>query len=138
MNIPKEDDRVVRKPHSNTLYNKLATKNNTDAGSPAMATISWIAFANAFSWQKISSILIQILLNYVPKSPTDNKSALVQVMTWRRTGDKALPEPMMAQIGDAFMHQQVGTADVQLPFWSKIPCDKQNASLYHTCFLLAK
>ena len=40
-------------------------------------------------------IPIQISLKLVPKSPTDNKSALVQVMAWRRTGDKPLPEPMM-------------------------------------------
>ena len=42
-------------------------------------------------------ILIQISLKYVPRSPIDNKTALVQVMAWRRTGDKPLPGPMMTQ-----------------------------------------
>ena len=41
------------------------------------------------------SILIQISLKFVPECPIDNKSALVQVMAWRRTGDKPLSEPMM-------------------------------------------
>ena len=40
-------------------------------------------------------ILIQISLPFVPKGPIYNKLALVQVMAWRWTGDKALPEPMM-------------------------------------------
>ena len=32
-------------------------------------------------------IPIEILLKYVPRSPIDNKPALVRVMGWRRTGD---------------------------------------------------
>ena len=41
------------------------------------------------------SISIQISLKFVPKGSVDNKSALVQVMAWRRPGDKPLSEPMM-------------------------------------------
>ena len=37
-------------------------------------------------------IMIQISLKFVPRDSNDNKSALVQVMAWRRTGDKPLPE----------------------------------------------
>ena len=48
-------------------------------------------------------ILIQISLKIVPISPIDNKPALVQIMAWRRTGDKPLPEPMMTQFTDAYM-----------------------------------
>ena len=48
-------------------------------------------------------IPIQISLKFVPMSPIDNKAALVQVMAWRRTGDKPLPEPMMNQFADAYM-----------------------------------
>ena len=33
----------------------------------------------------------------------DNKPALVQVMAWRRTGDKPLPELMLIQFTDAYM-----------------------------------
>ena len=48
-------------------------------------------------------IAIQISLKFVPKSPIDNNTALVQVMAWRRIGDKPLPEPVMAQFIDAYM-----------------------------------
>ena len=40
-------------------------------------------------------IPIQISLKFVPRSPIDNKPALIQVMAWRRPGDKPLPETMM-------------------------------------------
>ena len=48
-------------------------------------------------------IPIQLSLKLVPVGPIDNKPVLVQVMVWRRTGDKPLPEPMMAQFTDAYM-----------------------------------
>ena len=48
-------------------------------------------------------IQIQISLKLVNRDPIDNKPVLVQVMVWRRTGDKPLPEPMMAQFTDAYM-----------------------------------
>ena len=49
------------------------------------------------------SISIKNSLKFVPRSPINNNSALVQVMAWHRIGDKPLPEPMMAQLTDAYM-----------------------------------
>ena len=40
-------------------------------------------------------ISIKILLKFVPKVPINNIPALVQIMAWRRPGDKPLSEPMM-------------------------------------------
>ena len=40
-------------------------------------------------------ILIKISLKFVPKGPINNNPALVQIMAWRRPGDKPLSEPMM-------------------------------------------
>ena len=48
-------------------------------------------------------ILIQISLKFVLEGPTDNKSALVQVMAWCWTDTKPLPEPMLTQFTDAYM-----------------------------------
>ena len=48
-------------------------------------------------------ISISILLKFVPKGPNDIKTALVQVLARRRTGDKPLPEPMLTQFTDAYM-----------------------------------
>ena len=48
-------------------------------------------------------IPIQISLQFVPKGWIENKSASVQVMAWRRTSDKPLPEPMLTQLTVACM-----------------------------------
>ena len=45
----------------------------------------------------------QISLKFVRYCPIDNKSALVQVMAWRRAGDRPLSEAMMTQFTDAYM-----------------------------------
>ena len=48
-------------------------------------------------------IVIQISLKFVIRSPIDKKPALFQVMAWRRTGDKPLPEPMLTQFTAMYM-----------------------------------
>ena len=48
-------------------------------------------------------ISIQISLKFVPNGPSDNKSALVQVISWHRAGNKPLPEAMMTLFTDAYM-----------------------------------
>ena len=40
-------------------------------------------------------ISITISLKFVPKGPINNIPALVQIMAWRRPGDKPLSEPML-------------------------------------------
>ena len=52
----------------------------------------WI-FLNENVW-----FSIMISLKFVPKGPIINISALVQIMAWRRAGDKALSEPMMVSL----------------------------------------
>ena len=39
--------------------------------------------------------------NFTEVCSIDNKWALVQVMAWRRTGDKPVPEPMVTHFTDA-------------------------------------
>ena len=43
-------------------------------------------------------ILIKISLKFVPKGPINNNPALVQIMAWRRSGDKPLSEPMIVSL----------------------------------------
>ena len=43
-------------------------------------------------------ISIDISLKFVPKVPINNILALVQIMAWRRPGDKPLSEPMMVNL----------------------------------------
>ena len=48
-------------------------------------------------------ILIKISLKFVPNGPIDNNPELVQIMAWRRKGDKPLSEPMLTRFTDAYM-----------------------------------
>ena len=67
-------------------------------------------------------ILIKFSLKFVPKGSINNIPALIQIMAWRRPGDKPLSEPMMVCLlthmcvtrpqwvnsmkpSDAYMHQ---------------------------------
>ena len=43
-------------------------------------------------------ISIKITLKFVPKGPINNIPALVQIMGWRRPGDKPLSEAMMVSL----------------------------------------
>ena len=44
------------------------------------------------------SIAIKMSLKFVPEGPINNIPALVQIMAWRRPGDKPLSEPMMVSL----------------------------------------
>ena len=43
-------------------------------------------------------ISIKISLKFAPKCPINNIPALVQIMAWRRPGDKPLSEPVMVRL----------------------------------------
>ena len=43
-------------------------------------------------------ISIKISMQFVPKGPINNILALVQIMAWRRPGDKPLSEPMLVSL----------------------------------------
>ena len=45
-----------------------------------------------------ASIALKISLNFVPKVRINNIPALVQIMVWRRPGNKPLSEPMMVNL----------------------------------------
>ena len=63
-----------------------------------MAAVSQTTLSNAIFWMKNVRISIKISLKFVPKGPINNKPALVQIMAWRRSGDKPLSEPMMVSL----------------------------------------
>ena len=48
-------------------------------------------------------IFIKISLNFVPEGLIDSNQALVEIMAWRRIGDKPLSEPMLTWFTDAYM-----------------------------------
>ena len=66
-------------------------------------------------------ILIKISLKFVLKGPINNIPALVQIMAWRRSGDKPLSEPMMVSLPTHIC--------VTWPQWVNCLCNfKPNAS----------
>ena len=65
-------------------------------------------FLNENEWNSI-----KISLKFVPTVPINNIPALVQIMAWRRLGDKPLSEPMMVVFRRIYASQiHTGTARV--------------------------
>ena len=65
----------------------------THWGQDKMDAIFKCIFLNENVW-----IPIKISLKFVPKGPINNIPALVEIMAWRRPGDKPLSEPMMVSL----------------------------------------
>ena len=84
----------------------------THWGRDKMADIFQTTFSHAFSWMKNVWIFIKISMKFVPKGPIDKIPSLVQIMAWRRPGDKPLSETMMVSL---LMHI-CGTR----PHWFKV------------------
>ena len=66
----------------------------THWGRDKMDAISKTTLSNAFSWMKMLEFRLKIQ-KFVPKGPINKIPALVQIMAWRRPGDKPLSEPML-------------------------------------------
>ena len=96
-------------------------------GRDKMAAIFQTTFSNAFSWMKMCKFRLRFIsLKYVPKGPINKKKnipTLVQIMAWRRPGDKPLSEPMMVIL--------LTHICVTRPQWVKIHTSKQDFRVHH-------
>ena len=63
-----------------------------------MATISQMTCWNTFSWMKIFAFRLKFHWSLFLRVQMNNIPALVQIMAWRRPGDKPLSEPMMVSL----------------------------------------
>ena len=72
--------------------------NLTHWGRDKMAAVSQTTLSNAFFFNGNARISIKISLKFVPKVPINNIPVLVQIMAWRRSGDKPLSEPIMVRL----------------------------------------
>ena len=59
-----------------------------------MADIFQTIYLILFSWMKMSEFRFEFHRNLFLGGQIDKKSALVQVMAWRKWGDKLFSEPM--------------------------------------------
>ena len=91
---------ILRNTAASTLTRRVDISGLSLAywGRDKMAAISQTTFSNAFSWMKMFEFPIKISLKFVPKGPINYISALVQIMAWRRPGDKPLSETMMVRL----------------------------------------
>ena len=71
-------------------------------------------------------ISIKISLKFVPKGPISNIPALVQIMAWRRSGDKPLSETMMVNLPThmCVTRPQIVEGYSSNIIWSHISCVK--------------
>ena len=88
MAVPGADVSDIHIRMLSTDFNTLRPRQN---GRHFADDVFKCIFLNGNLW-----ISIKISLKFVPKDPINNIPALVQIMAWRRTGDKPLSEPMMA------------------------------------------
>ena len=63
-----------------------------------MDAISQTTVSNAFFFNENALISLKISLKFVPKVRINNIPAMVQIMAWRRPGDKPLSEPMLVSL----------------------------------------
>ena len=100
------------------MFNTLRPRHN---GRHFADDILKCIFFNEDVW-----ISIKISLKFVPKGPINYIPALVQIMAWRRPGDKPLSEPMMVSL--------LTHICVTRPQWVKLltQCRDKVAAILHT------
>ena len=68
----------------------------THWGRDKMDAVSQTTLSKAFSWMKMLEFRLRFHWSlFLYKGPINNSPALVQIMAWRRSGDKPLSEPML-------------------------------------------
>ena len=67
----------------------------THWGRDKMDAISQMIFSYAFSWMKMYELRLKFHWRLFPRVKINNIPAFVQIMAWRRPGEKPLSEPIM-------------------------------------------
>ena len=98
-----------------TIFNSLRPRRNRRHFAD---DIFKCIFLNENVW-----IPIEFSLKFVPRGPINNISALVQIMAWRRPGDKPLSEPMIVSLPTHIC--------VTLPQWVNTAMQWQNKHINH-------
>ena len=89
----------VTHPGGHSLYCRQVTVNHLNTLSPRQNGRHFADYISkcVFLYENVW-ISIKISLKFIPKGPINNIPALVQIMAWRRPGDKPLSEPMMVRL----------------------------------------
>ena len=100
-----------RKSHEHLFENRISKMKSSSTRRQWVNTLRAIQNGHLFaddifkciSLNEKFRILNRISLKYVPWGLIDNMAVLVQIMAWRRTGDKPLSEPMLLCCTDAYI-----------------------------------
>ena len=79
-------------PIHRRIYASPGFRESTYCGRDKMDAISQTTFSRTFPWMKMFEFRLKF---HWSKGRINNIPALVQIMAWRRSGDKPLSEPMM-------------------------------------------
>ena len=89
----REQSGWTRRPYKQYSYRLLLTHWGLDK----MAAIFQTTFSNGHSWMKMYEFWLTF--HYISLMvPINNIPTLIQVIAWRRPGDKPLSEPMMVRL----------------------------------------
>ena len=82
------------------LFDGSSIVSLTHWGRDKMSTIFQTTFSKAFSWKKMCQFWLKFHWNLFLflRFQLYNIPALVQIMTWRRPGDKSISKPMMVSL----------------------------------------
>ena len=89
----------------------------THWGRDKMAAISQTTFSSAFSAHENTWILIKISPNFVPKGSVNNIASMVQIIPWRRPGDKPLSQPMMVSLSTHICVSRLQWVNACFVYW---------------------
>ena len=86
-----------------------------------MAAIFQTTSSNGFSWMKMFEFRLTFHWSLFPGGPINNIPTLVQVMAWRRPGDKPLSEPMTVRLPINSINYVISSSDNSLRLLDATP-----------------
>ena len=96
-----------------------------------MTTNVFTTFFKSIFLNENCCFAIHISLKCIPQGPTDNKSALVQIMASHRTGDKPLTKPMTAYLSDSYI---VSLSHNKLTHWVRYKITVISQTIFWNAF----
>ena len=115
--------------YQGTMSQVIKIVQHTEAGA------KWSLFSrrhfNCIFSNKNNWVSIKISLKSVPEGPVCNSPALIQIMAWRRSGDKPLSEPMIAIYWRIYASPGLSELSKPCVMWHKLTQLWQRLYIWH-------
>ena len=95
-----------------SIVHSCPEKSRTTAQLPNLkitscVLLTGVAIVGPWAWFRAGlQCLDKVSLKFIPKGPIHNNPALVEIMAWRRIGDKSLSELMLTRFTDVYIWHQ--------------------------------